>query len=390
MKKRPVWTYKGKVDLFETFAAELQEFSESGKLPECCDRELRYCMQLQKARRDEKGITVKYKFLPCGEFAVSNMQLQGHKDENYISRLCVRTCCLERSVYKGESKIATLKETQSRGLFQTLTYCQNREMLSNEEYVCPNCGTNLKMDEAFPMVTNFYIRTDGISVEKKIFGKLLLYIIILLLIAVSFIAFFTGHLADMFVACILLLCILMVGKNLVERYCAKDLYVRANGLYKKFEQQMKEYSSDFSLTQFTGRAISMLRVLMYAKDVEKIPFYTGEAVGDIFEDIVDAHLRAPLWIKKFRLEGNNCYVTVNVYMDVLYAAKGIRRRNEVFRLVLCRDVTNGQGVTCATSKVYCKNCDNGFDATGQGDALNSGTEFEAADNDWVVVSVEKR
>ena len=33
--------------------------------------------------------------------------------------------------------------------------------------------------------------------------------------------------------------------------------------------------------------------------MEKIPFYTGESVGDIFEDIVDAHLRAPLWIKKY-------------------------------------------------------------------------------------------
>ncbi len=390
MKKKLRWTNKGKVDLFETFAAELQEFSESGKLPECCDRELRYCMQLQKARQDEKGITVKYEFLPCGEFAVSNMKLQGHKDENYISRLCARTCCLERNVYKGASKIATLKENESRGLFQTFTYCKNHELLSDEEYVCPNCGTHLKMDELFPMVTNFYIRTDSISVGKAILGRILLTIILLLLIAVSFIAFFTGHPGGVFAVWILLLCILLVGRNLVERFWGKDIYVRANGLYKKFEQQMKEYLSDFSLTHFTGRAISMLRVLMYAKDVKKIPFYTGESVGDIFEDIVDAHLRAPLWIKKFKLEGNNCYVTVNVYMDVLYAKNKVRKKNEVFRLVLRRDVTNGSGVNCVTSKVYCKNCDTGFDATGQGDALNSGTGFEAADNEWVVVSVEKK
>lgn len=38
--------------------------------------------------------------------------------------------------------------------------------------------------------------------------------------------------------------------------------------------------------------------------MEKIPFYTGESVGDIFEDIVDAHLRAPLWIKMSRTDGD--------------------------------------------------------------------------------------
>ena len=39
-KKRPG-------DKFETFAVELKEFTKTGRLPESCDQDMKYCLELQ-------------------------------------------------------------------------------------------------------------------------------------------------------------------------------------------------------------------------------------------------------------------------------------------------------------------------------------------------------
>jgi hypothetical protein len=33
---------------FETFAVELEEFTKTGRLPESCDQDMKYCLELQR------------------------------------------------------------------------------------------------------------------------------------------------------------------------------------------------------------------------------------------------------------------------------------------------------------------------------------------------------
>ena len=63
-KKSLSWTNKGKKDLFETFAVELQEYYESDKMPGSCDREMQYWLELQKERLQGKDLSMKYHFVP--------------------------------------------------------------------------------------------------------------------------------------------------------------------------------------------------------------------------------------------------------------------------------------------------------------------------------------
>lgn len=423
MKKnsKPTWTPKGKYDLFETFAVELQEFSETGKLPESCDRDMQYCMELQKERWEDKDLAVKFKFVPRGNFSDKSAEFQGYEDDKYKSKMYCRSCRFERKVYKGTRKVSSFKE--NRNLYQIITNYKNPEVMDNEEYVCPNCGavstikglidgcdycnTRFKMDELFPKVTNFHMLMDVGNTGKEIKGSVFKTMLVTALISFPVLAYVyhtkNGYdvLTSIVVALIaspfagvmlgyILWCIAKIGSLFVAAHQSFDMMVGATGSGKKFETQMKEYSPEFSFTYFTGKVISMLRILMYAKDVQEVPFYTGELVGDLFSDIVDAHFRGALGLKKFEVEGDYCYVTVDAYMDVLHAKNSVRKKKEVFRLVLRRNVSKPLDVNFSISKIHCKSCGASFDATRQCNCPSCGTKYAVMDEDWVVMSVEKK
>lgn len=423
MKKnnKITWTKKGKYDLFETFAVELQEFSETGKLPENCDRDMQYCMELQKERWNDLDIAVKFKFVPRGHLCDKNTELQGYEDDKYKSKMYCRSCRFERKVYKGTRRVSSFKE--KRNLYQTIMNYKNPEVMDNEEYVCPNCGavstikglkdgcdycsTCFKMDELFPKVTNFHMLMDLSGTDKEIKGSVFKTMLVTALLSFPVLAYVyhtkNGYdtltslvvalLASPFMGIVLgymLWCIAKIGSLFVAAHQSFDMMVGATGSAKKFETRMKEYSPDFSYTYFTGKVVTMLRILMYAKDVQAVPFYTGEPVGDSFADIVDAHFRGALGLKSFKVEGDYCYATVDAYMDVLYAKGRVRKKKDVFRLVLRKNITTPLDVNFSISKIHCKSCAASFDATRQCNCPSCGTKYEVMDEDWVVMSVEKK
>lgn len=416
-KQKPTWTKKGKDDLFETFAVELQEFSETGKLPESCDRDMQYCMELQKERWKDRDLAVKFKFVPRGHFSDKSTEFQGYEDDKYKTQMYCRSCRFERKVYKGTRKVSSFKE--NRYLYQIITNYKNPEVMDNEEYVCPNCGavstikglidgcdycnTRFKMDELLPKVTNFYMLMDVGKTDKETKGSILKTMLVTALISFPVLAYVyhtkNGYdtLKSLVAALIAgtmlgytLWWIAKIGSHFVAAHQSFDMRVGATGSGKKFETQMKEYSPEFSFAYFTGKVISMLRILMYAKDVQAIPFYTGEPVGDLFSDIVDAHFRGALGLMKFEVEGDYCYVTVDAYMDVLHAKNSVRKKKDVFRLVLRRNISKPLDVNFSISKIHCKNCDTSFDATRQCNCPGCGTKYAVVDEDWVVMSVEKK
>ena len=96
-----VWK-KSKSDRFETFAVELQEYTRTGKLPDSCDRDMRYCLELQKERQKEKDIIMKYEFVPRGHFAEKSLNCLGVEDACYKAKIECRTCRFERKIYRNK------------------------------------------------------------------------------------------------------------------------------------------------------------------------------------------------------------------------------------------------------------------------------------------------
>lgn len=79
-----VWK-KLRGDMFETFAVELKEFTQADVLPTSCNQDMKYCLELQKERLKEKGVIMKYEFVPRGHFAENSLMNRGWEDAHYKS-----------------------------------------------------------------------------------------------------------------------------------------------------------------------------------------------------------------------------------------------------------------------------------------------------------------
>lgn len=176
MKKQDeqiIWK-KRRGDRFETFAVELEEFTKTGRLPESCDQDMKFCLELQRERLREKGILMKYAFVPRGHFAEGGGIGRGFEDAHYKTRMEYRTCCWEKTFYQDKRSIYSSKENTI--FYQMITDTQDSHSVEMDSYVCPNCGaisqvkelingcsyckTFFKVEDLFPKTTNFYMIKD--------------------------------------------------------------------------------------------------------------------------------------------------------------------------------------------------------------------------------------
>ena len=406
---------------FETFAVELEEFTKTGRLPESCDQDMKYCLELQRERQKEKGLIMKYEFVPRGHFAEGGGIGRGWEDVRYRTRMEYRTCRWERMLYKDKKKVFQSKENSL--FYQMITDTQDSHLVEEDNYTCPNCsaiskvkelingcsycGTFFKMEDLFPKTTNFFMIKDQGFTEKEInkdifktiFPSMLIWFVIcsyiyntqndngilLNMISGLFAGVIGGGIMGYFIWAIKKICSLFAeaGKSI-------SMVASASGSAKWFENQMKKYSPEFSYEYFTSKVISMLKMMIYAKDPRELPFYTGEAIERLFTDIVDSYYRGALALKKFTVQEDYCYVTVDAFMEDLYDGNKIRKKRDVFRLVLRKNITIPIQMNFSITKINCKSCGASFDATKQRTCPNCNSKYEIADDDWQIMQITKR
>jgi hypothetical protein len=161
---------KNSKNIFEKFATELVDFSESGELPASGNQDVKHSMELQKRRLEKKNIVMKYDMIPRGHFAKDGVLSKGWNDERYTSKMEYRTCRLSRNFYRKDKCVYNNK--QNVVFYEIITNANNREVVEDDYYNCPNCGavsqiavlqngcpycgTFFKMSDLFPKVTNFF------------------------------------------------------------------------------------------------------------------------------------------------------------------------------------------------------------------------------------------
>lgn len=415
-----IWE-KVRGNIFETFAVELQEFTRSEQLPDACDQDMKYCLELQKQRQKEKNISMKYEFVPRGIFAEGGGLGRGFEDTHYQTRMEYRTCRWERKLYRGNKKIYSSKEKSL--FYQMITDTKDSHLVEEDNYTCPNCGaislikelingctycgTFFKMEDLYPKTTNFFMIKDQGYTEKEIKKDILKTVIPCILICFVIFSYIyntqndkgillnmiSGAFAGVFGGGIfgyILWAIGKLGSLFKQAGQSMPMVVSATGSAKKFENQMKRYSSEFSYEYFTSKVISMLKMIIYAKEPMDLPIYAGKSTGNMFSDIVDSHYTGALAFKSFKVQGNYCYVTVDAYMVDLYDTNKIRQKRDVFRLVLQKNITTPLQMNFSIKKINCKSCGASFDATKQRTCPSCDSKYEIADDDWVILSVEKR
>ena len=413
-KKRPE-------DKFETFAVELEEFTQAERLPDSCDQDMRYCLKLQKERQRDRGIIMKYEFVPRGHFAEGGGIGRGFEDACYKTRMEYRTCRFERSFYKNKKKVYSSK--QNTIFYQMITDRQDEHLIEEDNYTCPNCGaiskikelingcsycnTFFKMEDLFPKTTNFFMIKDQGYTDKEIKSSIFATMFPCMLI--FFVAFscvyntqndngillnmIPGFFAGVFGGGVFGYFIWAIGKLVTvfkEAGKSISMIVSASGSAKRFESQMKKYSPEFSYEYFTSKVISMLKMMIFAKDLKELPIYIGESNLNMFSDIVDSYYSGALAFKKFIVREDYCYVTVDAYMEDVYDGSRICKKRDIFQMTLRKNIKMPIQMNFSITKINCKSCGASFDATKQRNCPSCNSKYEIADEDWVITEIKKR
>lgn len=422
-KENSVWK-RGKHRIFDNFALELEEHARSGELPESGDQDLRYCLELQQKRLRNKNIRMQYEIVPRGHFAEKSSFTRAWNDNRYVSKMDYRTCRFTRSFFRDEKTL--YKKSRNMVFYQIITDVKNSEAVAKDSYNCPNCGainaveqlrkgcsycgTYFEMSDLFPKVTNFYYVEDSSGTNKEIDKSVWKCVIpCMILYSLAMIYYFytneedggrlfysliSGILGGIFAGGIsgyFLWVIATFFRMFKNAGKSMPMLLNSAGSNGRFVKRMQRYSPEFSYQYFSDKAVSLLRMVLFSENPQTLPYYSGEPLGDSFANIVEASYVGATALKKFRVQGEYCYVTVDVYMDDIHEKKGrLKEKQDVFRMYLCRNIAKPIDYHFSIKRIQCPNCGNSFDATKQRNCPSCGTRYEIGDADWVVLKIEKK
>lgn len=409
--------------LFENFALDLQDFTNTYKQPFHGSQDVNYGLELQKKRQQEKNIHMRYSFVPRGHFADHSAFHKSWSDERYVSSLECRSCQVTRTFFRDRKEV---EEYQKNMLFyQVITNIKNGDAVAEDLYACPACGaisrigvlqsgcpycgTFFEMRDLFPKITNFYFIEDTGGTEqemkgelrKKIFPCASVCVLIFFLYfffepehkGQFFYALFSGTVGGIMMGGILgylwwFFC--MMGKLFAGAAKSMPMLVNMAGSRGRFVSRMKRYSPEFSYEYFSGKVVSILKMLIYAKDPQELPYYVGGSLGNLFSDILDSSYAGAVALKRFQVRGEYCYITVDVYMEDIYdKGSRIALKRDTVRMYLQKNIRKPIDYNFSIERIQCKNCGSSFNAALRRTCPNCGSRYEIGDDDWTVLKVVK-
>lgn len=426
MKKKsesPTWSVSGG-SLFEKFAVNLAEYTRTGKIPAGGDQDIRHGLELQNERLKNKGLTMQYSFVPRGHFAGENNINKKWNDEHYTSRMECRTCKMERSLFRGAKK--EYEKRKKMFFYQTITDVNEPQLVGGDAYTCPSCGAVttiaglqkgcpycgacFQMSDIFPVVSNYYFLEDGsftAEESKAYMGKFMVVTGVLFFIYVLFqyryqltepggslaLVLLTALLSSVFGGVVLgwlFSVFALLGKVIWEAGRSLPL-LPSLWSGPQYVRQMKQYSPEFSWEYFSNKVISMLKMIIFTDELSDLPVYEGEPLGDMFKNVVDVFYTGGVGLKNFRVEGNFCYVTVNIFLDNLYDnGKRIFQKRNKYCVQVKRNIGKPVNMHFSIKHLQCKGCGASFDATKGKYCPGCGNAYNLGDEDWVVTSIVKK
>lgn len=421
MEKEPkAGKWKSEDQIFENFSRELDHYTKTKELPESADRDVQYYMELQGERLKKKGIRMNYDIVPQADLETSMNILKKRQwsDGVYDNKIEWHKCNITREFCRNDKKL--YKKREYKTFYQYITYAKQDSDIGEELYACPNCGavskikeledgcaycgTCYNMDDLFPRVTNYYMvpymDEEEYKARKKktMLSCMAIYFIILFLIGligkesllVTLVAsVFLGGIFGAFTGWIIILCSTFAWIGGQARDTTGMLF-NTIGSKGRFVNKMKQYSPEFSFEYFSGKVISLLKMILFAEDVQELAQYEGSQSGELYPDIVDATFAGAIALKKFEVVGDYAELDVDAYVEVMRDKEWrIGRKVEKYRMHLRRNIRVPIDYHFSINKIQCKNCAGSFDATKYKTCPSCGTKYDIGDDDWVVTSIER-
>ena len=407
--------------VFEQFMSELANAVNGDGELTSGDTDLRYSIELQRQRLRDKNIDMRYTITSRG-LSPNGMKLKKMwQDSHYTSDCAVYTCEWERNISSGGRKLN--KRKLKMDIYETRTDVINGVDVADDIYVCPDCGAPSKisellngcpfcgdkfqMSELYPKISNYYMVEDPSRTGPELKKTIIKYMIgtaIGFLIFVPIIALIQGRLTHFgfsnFIGLIIgsafggvfggyMIWAMVTFYTMIFKAGKACTMLGSLGSGARFASYMKRYSPEFSYEYFTGKTVSLIKMILYSSDPTKLPFYLGGPLDPAYKDIVDIAFRGAVTFIGMKEQDGYVHVTVDVFLENTYV-KGDRviRRDQKMRTVLVRNVSKPIDYNFSIRKLECPNCQASFDATKNTVCPFCGSTYRVEESDWAVESIK--
>ena len=408
--------------VFEQFMKELAGAVNGEMELTSGDTDLRYSIELQKERLKNKGVKLRYGIKSRGLSSEGMKMYKVWQDAHYKSDSAMYTCEWERNIETDTGK--RNKRKLKMDIYETRTDVLDGVNVADDIYVCPDCGApspikellngcpycgdKFQMSELYPKISNYYLVEDASRTGDELKSSIIKYMIgtaIGFLIIVPIVSLIQGKLKSFGIGNLIGLIIGSALGGVVGGYVIWAMRTIVYAFFKagqsmsmlsslgsgsRFASYMKRYSPEFSYEYFSGKAISLIKMILYSSDASELPFYLGGPLDVSFKDIVDIVFRGAVTYRGMKEKDGLVHVTVDVFLENTYVRNGsVSCRNERVRAVLVRDVSKPIDYNFSIRKLECPNCQGSFDATKNKVCPFCGGIYKVEESDWAVESLKR-
>ena len=404
----------------EQFTASLGNAIGKGEPIPFADNDLTYTLNLQNERINEKGIELDYEVFRRIKDDNQFFEVADWKDKHYATAVGFGVCGVKREVRKDGKTI--YKDTLKNDFFGTVCDIVSGSHPDNETHICPNCGaettiaelqsgcpycgTEYKMDDLYPKITSFYF-FDSLGITKKqlltwwpvcaIVCAIAFYILYPYLqkfmdlrvvqergvIGEAIFGLMLGAVYGFFLFVFLHL-LFKIARTIVDLWRMGTAASR-----NRFELRMKKLSPEFSFEYFKDKAITLIKMAVYAKDENEIPSYKGEPLSDDYKDIIDLNYTGTFGLKSFSEENGVVTVETKSYFDVLSIRNDkVKFTHPVIKAKFQRRTDIPVNLNFSMTRISCPTCGKSFNAMKNKFCPGCGNEYELVSDDWVLVELK--
>ena len=417
------------------FRDELGHAMEPGAKVMSADRELRYCLELQRDRIGRRNLRYKEEFDPGktpirGTINNARSWQDGHYETSWSVGYINHKKVVERDGMK------TFKRKDPQSIFETIVDVRDGEDVNEDTYCCPNCGavstikelqegcsqcgTSFQMTELYPKAANYFFVPDPAVTTDPIWKTAIRYGLYSLPITIPLFAPTTllqmkmstsspsltditwtvpspGRvLAYLFAVLIIspligyfvwILSIFAAGFGAIGKETPAALSVGSSR--KRFAAKMSAISPAYTFETFSSKITTLFRCMVFSDNRESLPFNAVKEPLSDLDNVVDCTFHGWMSCKKIKVEENNVYVTGDVFVDSTRdMGNRLKVKSEVYRITARRRTDVPFSTNFSIAKIQCPSCGASFNSFKSKNCPYCGSECAPAEDDWVIHDVK--
>lgn len=400
-------------DLFERFLEQMERWSRTYEKPSLADWNMRASLEMQESRLRSKGILRKVEYTLSGRVRKVGESVIGQLFNGYNKRANAAVGTKKTEYFRGEQCI--FKHQLETNFYQMIRQpLPGNENWKNDTYVCPNCGniskviefekngceycgTRFRVSEMYPKVTNFYALDSGIDKSISL-RKIMKLFVGCFLFATAICA--CGLLTDIFSGIEItveeMIPMMYVGTYIWGILLYPVIFQIADsmkvlhgmrGAKRKVTLKLRKLDPAFSYDYFEGKALSLLRMIVFAEQPTECAQYIGSRLAPQLADIVDLEYRGGLGVKKIVQNEKYLEVVLAIFVKNTYYNRKIKQKNETIIIHMRHSIDFPVAPEFSIVKFECHGCGGSFDATKHEKCPFCGRKYDVAMDDWEVLDI---